>query len=434
MVFVTDASQELTGPEIEFLRAAVGRCANAVCVLTKTDLYPEWRRILEVDRGHLRDAGLDIAVVPVSSFLRMAAADDHEMLLESGFPALVDFLLGTVVPSGTTKSVETAEAEVEFIAAQLEDQMRAEQQVLDRPDEAEQVVERLDVAREKSKKLVAPNSTWQQMLSDGIQDLVANVEFDLQERLRAVLRDAETIIEEGDPRKTWLDIEVWLRRQVVEAAVANYDRMAELADELAANVSSAFDFAAGEITSASKITVTDGLAHIRMATAASLESPGGRVASMLMAGRTATLIPMVIVGALGHLLLPVIAAPIAVFLAGGIGQKVIKDERRRQVAYRQQQAKGAARKYVDEVAFMVSKDSRDALRATQRALRDDFQNRAAALQRSSEAAFLAAQKAMVMPAEQRDARSAQLARETAEVVELRTRRRPDLSARAVVNG
>jgi hypothetical protein len=28
------------------------------------------------------------------------------------------------------------------------------------------------------------------MLSDGIQDLVANVEFDLQERLRAVLRDA----------------------------------------------------------------------------------------------------------------------------------------------------------------------------------------------------------------------------------------------------
>ena len=109
--------------------------------------------------------------------------------------------------------------------------------MLDRPEEAEQVVERLDDAREKSKKLVAPNSTWQQMLSDGIQDLVANVEFDLQERLRTVLRDAEAIIEEGDPRQTWLDIEVWLRRQVVEAAVANYDRMSELADELAANVS-----------------------------------------------------------------------------------------------------------------------------------------------------------------------------------------------------
>jgi hypothetical protein len=364
----------------------------------------------------------------------MAAGNDAEMLTESGFPALVDFLLGTVVPSGTAKGVETAAAEVEFIAAQIEDQLRAEQQVLAQPEQAAQVVERLDEKREKSKKLAAPNATWQQTLSDGIQDLVANVEFDLQERLRTVLRDAEAVIEEGDPRQTWLDIEVWLRRQVIEAAVGNYDRMNELADELAENVASAFDFAAGEITSASSVTVVDALADIRMATAASLESPGGRFVSMLMAGRTATIIPMVIVGALGQFLLPVIAAPIAVFLAGGIGQKVIKDEKRRQVAYRQQQAKAAARKYVDEVAFMVSKDSRDALRATQRALRDDFQRRAAALQRSSEAAMRAAQNAMALPPEQRDARAAEVARETAEVIDLRSRRAQPQTTQAVVNG
>ncbi|MFQ5556453.1 MAG: dynamin family protein, partial [Acidimicrobiales bacterium] len=45
VVFVSDASQELTEPETSFLRQAVDRCPNVVCVLTKVDLYPDWRRI-----------------------------------------------------------------------------------------------------------------------------------------------------------------------------------------------------------------------------------------------------------------------------------------------------------------------------------------------------------------------------------------------------
>ena len=40
VIFVTDASQELTGPEVDFLRQALERCPAAVCVVTKTDLYP----------------------------------------------------------------------------------------------------------------------------------------------------------------------------------------------------------------------------------------------------------------------------------------------------------------------------------------------------------------------------------------------------------
>ena len=41
VIFVTDASQELTGPEVEFLRQALERCPAAVCVVTKTDLVGE---------------------------------------------------------------------------------------------------------------------------------------------------------------------------------------------------------------------------------------------------------------------------------------------------------------------------------------------------------------------------------------------------------
>ena len=41
-LFVTDASQEFTAPELEFLAMAVERCSVVGCVVTKTDLYPQW--------------------------------------------------------------------------------------------------------------------------------------------------------------------------------------------------------------------------------------------------------------------------------------------------------------------------------------------------------------------------------------------------------
>ena len=57
-------------------KTAVERCPLTALVVTKTDLYPQWRRIVELDRGHLARAGLDLPVIPVSSFLRLRAAKD----------------------------------------------------------------------------------------------------------------------------------------------------------------------------------------------------------------------------------------------------------------------------------------------------------------------------------------------------------------------
>ena len=51
VLLVSDAAQEYTAPELEFLAHAASVCPNVACVLTKTDLYPSWRRIVELDRG-----------------------------------------------------------------------------------------------------------------------------------------------------------------------------------------------------------------------------------------------------------------------------------------------------------------------------------------------------------------------------------------------
>src|SRR4051794_7506917 len=64
VLFVSDAGQEYSGPELDFLRRAVELCPRVVCALTKIDFYPDWRRILDIDEGHLRRAGIDAPLVP----------------------------------------------------------------------------------------------------------------------------------------------------------------------------------------------------------------------------------------------------------------------------------------------------------------------------------------------------------------------------------
>ncbi len=45
VLLVSDAAQEYTAAELEFCKHAVKLCPNLTGVLTKIDLYPEWRKI-----------------------------------------------------------------------------------------------------------------------------------------------------------------------------------------------------------------------------------------------------------------------------------------------------------------------------------------------------------------------------------------------------
>ncbi|HEY3005400.1 MAG TPA: hypothetical protein VGJ44_23850, partial [Kribbellaceae bacterium] len=77
----------------------------------------------------------------------------------------------------------------------------------------------------------------------------------------------------------------------------------------------------------------------------------------------------------------------------------------------------ATRRFVDEVAFVMNKETRDSLRRAQRQLRDDFQFRAAVMQRSTSAALDAAGRAARLSPAEQTARAARLA---AEAEQLRT--------------
>ncbi len=84
LLFVTDASQELTAAELTFLRRARELCPAVMCVLTKTDFYPAWRKVRDLDRAHLAAALPDVSLVAVSSTLRTLAVRGGDPDLNDG--------------------------------------------------------------------------------------------------------------------------------------------------------------------------------------------------------------------------------------------------------------------------------------------------------------------------------------------------------------
>ena len=97
----------------------------------------------------------------------------------------------------------------------------------------------------------------------------------------------------------------------------------------------------------------------------------------------------------------------AIFMSG----KAIGDERKKQATRRQNEAKAAMRRYVDDVTFQVAKDSRDRLRAVQRDLRDHFTTQADQLKRSLLEAQQATERAQKASRAEREARLAEIAKE-----------------------
>ncbi|HST86150.1 MAG TPA: dynamin family protein [Kineosporiaceae bacterium] len=415
MIFVTDASQEFTAPELGFLRQALERAPAAICVVTKTDLYPEWRRIADLNRQHLATAGLDVPVVPVSSFLRLRAWRTPELNAESGFAGIFDWLRTDVIEASATEAVTAAARDLDFAQEQLRLEVTAEQKALAEPETSALMVQQLRRKSERTRRLLDSDSGWQQFLFDGVEDLVADVKHDLQERMRTLMREADEVIDQGDPKETWPAIDIWLHRQVVRTATANYDLLSQRAEELAKEVAESF---ALESDAPLTLGLTTPAELLRGLTLNESEpAVGGQgLTRMIFAGRTAALVPALVFGVIGgNLALLATMGPLALALGAGIGRKLVRDERQRQLVFRRQQAKIACRRYIDEATFVFGKDCMDSLRRTRRELRDEFQSRAAVLHASSQRALNSVERATQLDPAEREARAAELAARSREI-------------------
>jgi hypothetical protein len=96
-----------------------------------------------------------------------------------------------------------------------------------------------------------------------------------------------------------------------------------------------------------------------------------------------------------------------------LGGKTLKDERRRIVTRRQGEAKAAVRRYLDDVKFQASKESRDMLRRVQRDLRDHFTTQAEEMNRSLGDSLRAAERSVKTSKGDRERRLAEIKAELA---------------------
>ncbi|GAA4154078.1 dynamin family protein [Phytohabitans flavus] len=406
-LFVTDAAQELTAPEVEFLRRTLERCPRVFCVVTKIDLYAEWRRIVEINQGHLARAGLDVPILAVSSFLRMHAHAKNSVTLneESAFPRLVDVLRREVLGDAVASRLAAARDELAFVVAQLRERVQAEQAAAAAPAAAPQIAQRYVEKSRRSAQL--GGGSWRTVLGDGIQDLTADIDHDLRERLRLMVRKGEELLDESDPRDTWRDFQAWAAREATAAAVDNLMLLVSRTEQLARDVAEQFgieydgldvdlpspDLALRKVDELDVSFHKSGLQKFVGAFTAARLSYGG----------------FYILGAMGAMFSVAVAAPLGLLAGMTLGRRLMRMERERQVQQRQAQAKSELRRYVDDVGFHLSRDSREAVRRTQRFLRDEFAARAQEVERSAAATAAAVRETAALSPDERHRRAATLA-------------------------
>jgi hypothetical protein len=421
VLFVSDASQEYSGPEIEFLRTARSLCPNIGCVVTKIDFYPAWRKIIDLNEGHLDDAGLSATLLPVSSTLRRisSATGDASIEAESGFAQLESYLNTEIVGKREELVVRSVVAEMLSVVAQLESQFTNERNALADPDRAGNLVRQLQIATDQSDRLRSTASRWLTTLNDGFADLLTDVDHDLRARLRQLTKDADDAIDQSDPAEAWEEFEPWLYRQASDHVIANYTMLQRRSGEIASRVAELFSTDGHDI--AVQLDVPNPAELLKaVETSADVALQEGDGLSTGMSTLRSSYGGALMFGMFGQLVGLSLINPIGVVAGIIFGGKAYRDEKNRALAQRRSQAKNAHRKYTDELAFEVGKDGRDTVRRIQRQLRDQFSARAEELYRSTTDALHKAQQAIEVDAKTRTKRLPDVEAELGRIRGLRT--------------
>jgi hypothetical protein len=409
LIFVSDAGQEYSAPELDFLKQAAEMCPNVVCVLTKIDFYPEWRRILELDRGHLRRAGLDYELLAVSSPLRHHAlrTGDRRMDAESGFPRLSGYLRTQVLAEKEALATRSAAGAVRSSLGQLVSSLGAEHATLADPAGTGDLVKRLEGAQRQADHLRGSASRWQQVLSDRFGDLLSNLDMDLAVRLRSIRKDAEARINDADPTKTWNELLQWLYQRTNQELVAHFSEIRSQAEAVAAEVAGHYDADVGDLTI--QLDVADlELPLEDLQLGASRFERMSLIELGLVAARGSTS-SVAITGMAGGALATlagstIVLIPVTALLAVVLARSVVRQVKENQLRSNRAEAVRAVKDYLNEAELTARKDSKDSLRHINRRLRDYFIERAEELRTSANRSLEATARAIKTDQESRKRR------------------------------
>jgi replication fork clamp-binding protein CrfC len=415
VLMISDTSQEFIEPEMTFMRQAFEICPVAAIVLTKTDLYPHWREIVDADKAHLQRAGIDVPVIPASSMLRSnaIALNDKELNEESNFPAIVKFLSDKVLSGENDRVRDHVLAEIRSAAEHLTMAVSSELAALNDPEAGERLTAELEQRKREAQDALQQTALWQQVLNDGIADLTADVEHDLRGRFRAITQHTEKVIDSCDPTLHWAEIGAELEDAVATAVGDNFVWAYQRAEALAAEVGRTFVEAGLKAVKMPEISARDMGASFAESfkSLANLESKpagkGQKIFSSMRGGYGGVLMVGMLTSVAGLGLFN----PLSIGAGILLGRKGYKDDMENRLLRVRGEAKMNVRRFVDDIQFAVGKESRDRLKVIQRRLRDHYRGIANQTTRSLNESLQATIAAAQLKENERNARIKELERQ-----------------------
>jgi replication fork clamp-binding protein CrfC len=385
LIMVSDTSQELTEPEMWFIQQAHRICPVGVLVATKTDLYPHWRDVVNTNAGHLQRAGVPMPIIGVSSVLRSHAVtlNDKELNDESNFPAIVKFLSEKVLSRETDRVRDEVLGEIRSAAQHLTMSAGSELAVVNDPGLRDRLADDLERRKRDALDALEQTALWQQVLNDGFNDLSTDVDHDMRARFRSLTEDIERQIDSCDPTRQWAeiggDVEDAVATAVGDNFVWAYQRAEDLADEVARS------FAAAGLDSIMTPELSAramGADFARLNSVAELESKPAGPGQKVVTGLRGSYGGVVMIGMLSSVAGLGLFNPLSVGAGLILGRMAYKEDRENRLLRARAEAKTNVRRFVDDVSFVVGKESRDRLRTIHRTLRDHYRDIANEVTRS----------------------------------------------------
>ncbi|WP_346535367.1 dynamin family protein [Micromonospora sp. DPT] len=408
VLVVSDSTRELSVAELNMLLHVSRSHPNVVVVQTKIDLVPDWRAVAERNRQHLAEAGVPAALIPVSAALRLRAAvdDDHGLNAESGFPQLIARLQRDLAGKGDVLARASVAVIARTVVEQLAAPLRAELESRE-AEEQSGPISRLHAAQREVDELRRCSTRWQNTLADEMADLLSDIEYDLRDRTRQILRMVDEAFDTADPLVSWDTFQEWLQRSLVEAAEANHEWLAQRCDFAARRVAGNFARYGYDVLPPWSMTVPADLVDrlpemerptIDRFTASQKVITGmkGSYGGLLMFGLAMTLAGMPMIN------------PVSIGAGALFGGKSIRDESRQLLRRRQASAKTAIQRHVDDFFVRTTKDCRDTARQVQRMLRDHFTALTEELQEAIVQSFRTAKQAADTDAAAREQRQREI--------------------------
>jgi replication fork clamp-binding protein CrfC len=375
VLMVSDLSQEFTEPEMTFMRQAFEMCPVATIIGTKTDIYPHWRDIVYANTTHLQRAGIATPIIPVSSILRShaCATNDNQLNEESNFPAIVRFLADHVLSRENDRIRDQVLSEIASAAEHLSLSLSSELEAINDPEARQRLTEDLERRKREAQDVLAQTALWQQVLNDGISDLTGDVDHDLRSRFRAITQHTEKVIDGCDPTVCWVQLATELEDAVATAVGDNFVWAYQRAQALAEEVGRTFAEAGLEAVDAPEISASDiGASFGGVSGVSKLEAKPIGKGHKVLTGVRGSYGGMMMFGMLTSLAGLPMMNPLAVGAGLLLGRKAYKEDQENRLNRARGEAKMNMRRFIDDVSFVVMKESRDRLKIVQRQLRDHY--------------------------------------------------------------